>query len=161
DHDLEAICLKCLEKEPRRRYATTEDLANDLQHWRHGEPVRARPIGRAGRLLRWCRRHPDRAAMIVAATVLLTLALATAVGPARAGPRRGEQEPLTASVYAGGGVASRVLWQLDRLSQSVLEAAADPDLVALLSNNGPDDPQRQRDLQERVRAIYRQSNSAE
>jgi eukaryotic-like serine/threonine-protein kinase len=72
DHDLEAICLKCLEKEPSRRYGSAEALAEDLERWQRGEPIYARPLGRSGRLWRWCRRNPAFAAM---AAVIALLAL--------------------------------------------------------------------------------------
>ena len=69
--DLDTVCLKCLEKEPRRRYASAGLLAEDLQRFLSGEPVLARPPGAAGRLWRWVRRH--RAAAAVLGTVILAL----------------------------------------------------------------------------------------
>jgi tRNA A-37 threonylcarbamoyl transferase component Bud32 len=67
--DLETICLKAMAKSPGRRYGTAKQLAEDLRRWLGGETIRARPVGYAERLWRWCRRNPIAAGFLLAVTL--------------------------------------------------------------------------------------------
>src|SRR5579864_2532130 len=67
--DLETICLKCLDKDPKRRYATAAAFAEDLHRFQRGEPIVARPAGVLERIGKWVRRHPNQSALL--ATILL------------------------------------------------------------------------------------------
>src|SRR5437016_8617048 len=73
DRDLSTICLKCLDKDPQRRYSSALALAEDLEHWLKHEPIRAKPSGFFTHARKWVRRNPST-------TVLVTLLLALAAG---------------------------------------------------------------------------------
>lgn len=70
-HDLETICLKCLEKKPENRYAGAQVLASELRHFLAGEPILARPVGMFKRIMKWASRRPAAAALAVVSSVAL------------------------------------------------------------------------------------------
>ncbi len=76
NRDLEAICLKCLKKEPKDRYASALAVAEDLNRWIEGRPLLARPATRAERVVKWARRRPEIAALSAAVVILSLLGIA-------------------------------------------------------------------------------------
>ncbi len=86
--DLEIICLKCLEKEPAKRYVSAEDLAKDLHRYREGIPIHARAVSPGERLVKWIKRRPAAAALIavalVAVVVIASLSVWKVVGDRQA-----------------------------------------------------------------------------
>ena len=111
DRDLETICLKCLQKEPAKRYASAQALAEDLESWLRAEPIQARRATHVERVWLWCRRQPVRASLIGALALTLALGL------------------------------SGVLWQWNRAKAGELQArqnayAADMNLVAGRAGEG-------------------------
>jgi WD40 repeat protein len=77
--DLEVICLKCMEKEPGRRYASAEALAQDLRRFLDGQPIQARPASAAERVWKWVRRRPAQFALLAVSTLATLLLLGGAI----------------------------------------------------------------------------------
>ncbi len=96
--DLETVCLKCLQKDPRQRYATAEDLADDLGRFLEGCPVRARRVGPLGWGIRWARRRPGVAALLA---VLLLVVVGAGVAIQRAVRHAEEQAYRNRVIQAG------------------------------------------------------------
>ena len=128
DRDLETLCLKCLEKDPARRYGSAEELAEELERYLRGEPILARPMGRAARVWRWCRRHPVPAGLVgsLAWLLLVTAGAALTVAQAQVDDRR--REELSTNIYAARTVAGTVLFKLEEYSDAIERAANSPRL---------------------------------
>ena len=138
DADLAAICLQCLDKNPQARYRSAADLADDLGRWLDGRPVVARRLGALARGARWCWRHPERAALALAAAALVVvLALMAAAElrtarDARAYARGRAAEILAGNRYTAWHAAQTVRRRIDELGAPVAAAAARPELGRLL-----------------------------
>lgn len=87
--DLDTICLKCLEKDPERRYASAEQVAQDLRRFLDGRPISARPVGPLVKSLRWCTRN--RALSSLAAAVIVLAVALTTISTVMSIRLRGEQ----------------------------------------------------------------------
>jgi WD40 repeat protein len=97
--DLETICLKCLEKEPGRRYSTAQAMGDELDRFLRGRPVLARPVGPAGKAWRWCRRQPATAGLLGALALVLVLGMAGISWQWRRA--EGERDMALRQAYAG------------------------------------------------------------
>jgi len=135
DRDLETICLKCLEKEPGRRYGSAEALAEDLEHWLRSEPITARPISNFERAKKWVRRRPAIAALGVLSLVsLLALAIGSTIAAWRINRAhhmaRARELQARRAAYGGNMNLAQQAWEqnnMARVRQLLHETAAYPD----------------------------------
>jgi eukaryotic-like serine/threonine-protein kinase len=127
--DLEAVCRRCLERDPEKRYESASAIALELDRWLRDEPVRARRTSRTERLARWTRRNPAEAIGVVLLMVLLTTAAVIAWGLAH------EQDVQTRRVvcedneYAAELAAGAFLRRIDQQRVNIQELASDRGLL--------------------------------
>jgi Protein kinase domain len=95
DRGLELICLRCLEKDPARRYSTASALADDLGHWLHDEPLSVRPPSPQERIARWLRRNATAAAVVLAIGLIWGMAAGVLVARFMGGPAVVTEEALS------------------------------------------------------------------
>jgi len=130
--DLEAICLKSLEKEPERRYGSALGLARDLERWLQREPIEARPVHRVVRAWSWCRRNPAGAGLIMGACVVLA-GVAMALMLRIAEKKAADEEKLKGLVHTARLASNVILNRMQEWGTRVEAVAHSPELQRLLS----------------------------
>jgi tetratricopeptide (TPR) repeat protein len=124
--DLETICLKCLQKDPGRRYDSAAALADDLRRFQAGETILARPVGRPEKAWRWCKRNP-RLAMLYGMVGVLFVAVGAslAVIKVRADRERETQAENEKRELAAREQMQRQIAEARRQAQQRLEQATE------------------------------------
>jgi tetratricopeptide (TPR) repeat protein/predicted Ser/Thr protein kinase len=133
--DLETICLKCLEKEPTKRYPTAESLAEDLQRFRAGQAIAARPVGVLRPATQWARRRPVAAATLVGGPLLgLALLIGAMLYSARAAQKQAVARAETRDLLTlGQEAAASQDWKRAEtlLDQALQKVEAEPALAEM------------------------------
>lgn len=132
--DLETICLKCLAKDPQKRYPAARDLQEELDRFLTGQPIKARPINAATRLVRWSKRNPVAAGLLASSLLLLFVVGGLAFSAART---LGEQLQVTmrrSLAYSAEHVSHTVSQRLGEMAARVEANARQPALVEGVRN---------------------------
>lgn len=142
NRDLETIAMKCLEKDPAKRYASSQGLKNDLDHWLRGEPILARPVGTAEKVIKWMKRKPMHAAAAgLGVLFLLTLGIGGPVAALQQAALRDVADEAREEAESSRDVADRRGEQIRRTlyasemnaaSRTALDPAALPEIQASL-----------------------------
>ncbi len=155
--DAEIVVAKAMSRQPSQRYATANDLADDLEALLAFRPIRARPPGPASRLVNWARRNPGLAAMAATGAVALFAGAMLMVSQARAAEVQRKSDARRAVVEANGRLAD---WRRARESSAALEADVRKLLESIWSEYLTDDRLARLDRQEVAAASLRREREA-